>query len=69
MIQPNSPKNCANAVVKLLERRGITHVFGVPGAKIDRLFVPLKHSSIKLVLCRHAQNAAFMAAAFGRLTG
>ncbi len=29
----------------------------------------LKDSSIELVLCRHEQNAAFMAQAFGRLTG
>lgn len=69
MTQPNNPKNCSNAIVKLLERHGVTHVFGVPGAKIDSLFVALKHSSIKLVLCRHEQNAAFMAAAFGRITG
>lgn len=69
MIQPNNPKNCANAIVRLLENHGVTHVFGIPGAKIDSLFVALKHSKIKLVLCRHEQNAAFMAAAFGRLTG
>lgn len=69
MIQPNNPKNCSNAIVKILENHGVTHVFGIPGAKIDSLFVALKHSNIKLVLCRHEQNAAFMAAAFGRLTG
>ena len=63
------PMNCAAAIVKMLENHGVTHVFGVPGAKIDSLFVALKHSSIQLVLCRHEQNAAFMAAAFGRLTG
>lgn len=69
MIQPNNPKNCSNAIVKMLENHGVTHAFGVPGAKIDSIFVALKHSKIKLVLCRHEQNAAFMAAAFGRLTG
>lgn len=68
-MEPNNPKNCANAIVKMLENHGVTHVFGIPGAKIDSLFVALKHSKIKLVLCRHEQNAAFMAAAFGRLTG
>jgi acetolactate synthase-1/2/3 large subunit len=68
-IDPNDPKNCANAIVKMLENHGVTHVFGIPGAKIDSLFVALKHAKIKLVLCRHEQNAAFMAAAFGRLTG
>lgn len=69
MTEPNNTKNCANAIVKILENHGVTHAFGVPGAKIDSLFVALKHSKIKLVLCRHEQNAAFMAAAFGRLTG
>ncbi len=44
-------------------------VFGVPGAKIDSLFIALKHSKIQMIICRHEQNAAFMAAAFGRLTG
>lgn len=63
------PLSCSAAIVKILENHGVTHVFGVPGAKIDSLFIALKHSSIQLVLCRHEQNAAFMAAAFGRLTG
>lgn len=61
--------NCSQAIVKILENLGVTHVFGVPGAKIDSLFIALKHSKINLVLVRHEQNAAFMAAAFGRLTG
>jgi len=69
MIEPNNTKNCANAIVTMLENHGVTHVFGIPGAKIDSLFVALKHSKIKLILCQHEQNAAFMAAAFGRLTG
>ena len=69
MADPNNLNNCANAIVKILERHGVTHVFGVPGAKIDSLFIALKHSKIELVLCRHEQNAAFMAAAFGRVTG
>lgn len=69
MIKPNNIKNCSNAIVKILENHGVTHVFGIPGAKIDSLFVALKHSKIKLVVCRHEQNSAFMAAAFGRLTG
>ena len=69
MSQPNNLKNCSNAIVKILENHGVTHAFGVPGAKIDSLFIALKHSKIKLVLCRHEQNAAFMAAAFGRVTG
>ncbi len=69
MVEPNNPRNCSNAIVRLLENHGVTHVFGVPGAKIDSLFLAIKYSKIHLILCRHEQNAAFMAAAFGRLTG
>ncbi len=54
----------------MLERLGFTHVFGIPGAKIDSVFEAVAASKkIKLVLCRHEQNAAFMAAAMGRMTG
>ena len=61
--------NGAAFLVKTLEEHGVTHVFGVPGAKIDSVFNALLDSPIQLVLCRHEQNAAFMAQAVGRLTG
>jgi acetolactate synthase-1/2/3 large subunit len=61
--------NCAEALVQMLENLGVTHVFGIPGAKIDEVFIALASSKIKLVVCRHEQNAAFMAAAMGRMTG
>ena len=64
-----NPSNGAGLLVKLLEQHGVTHVFGIPGAKVDSVFMALKDSTIQLVLCRHEQNAAFMAQAFGRLTG
>lgn len=59
----------AQQLVRMLEARGVTHAFGVPGAKIDSVFEALLDSKIELVLCRHEQNAAFMAAAIGRMTG
>jgi acetolactate synthase-1/2/3 large subunit len=61
--------NGAQALVRMLENHGITHVFGIPGAKIDSVFMALLDSPIELVLCRHEQNAAFMAQAMGRITG
>ena len=61
--------NGAEFLVKTLEAHGVTHVFGIPGAKVDSVFTALLDSPIELVLCRHEQNAAFMAQAFGRLTG
>jgi acetolactate synthase-1/2/3 large subunit len=59
----------AQLVVRALEAQGVTHVFGVPGAKIDAVFDALVDSSIKTVVCRHEQNAAFIAGGIGRMTG
>lgn len=59
----------ADLVVRNLEAQGVKHVFGIPGAKIDRVFDSLEDSPIETVVVRHEANAAFMAAAVGRLTG
>jgi len=59
----------ADVVVKMLEARGTKYVFGVPGAKIDKVFNTLVDSSIHTVVCRHEQNAAFIAGGIGRMTG
>ena len=62
--------NCgADLVVAQLEAQGVKHVFGIPGAKIDRVFDSLVDSHIKTIPVRHEANAAFMAGAVGRLTG
>ena len=65
----NAAKTGAQIVVESLEQHGVTHVFGIPGAKIDKVFDALKSSSIETVVCRHEQNAAFIAGGIGRLTG
>src|ERR1700740_2643439 len=62
-------KTGADVVVETLEAQGVTHVFGVPGAKIDKVFDRLRDSTIKTVVCRHEQNAAFIAGGIGRMTG
>ncbi len=59
----------AQRVVDTLVAYGIRFIFGVPGAKIDAVFDALADGGPRLVVCRHEQNAAFMAAAVGRLTG
>jgi acetolactate synthase I/II/III large subunit len=63
------PETGAQFVVRALEAQGVTHVFGVPGAKIDAVFDALVDSKIKTVVCRHEQNAAFIAGGIGRMTG
>jgi acetolactate synthase-1/2/3 large subunit len=62
-------KTGAQVVVESLERHGVQYVFGIPGAKIDKVFDTLASSSIQTVVCRHEQNAAFIAGGIGRLTG
>jgi acetolactate synthase-1/2/3 large subunit len=59
----------AELVVRTLEMQGVTHVFGIPGAKIDAVFNALVDSKIETVVCRHEQNAAFIAGGIGRMTG
>jgi acetolactate synthase-1/2/3 large subunit len=59
----------AQLVVRALEAQDVKHIFGVPGAKIDAVFNALVDSKIKTVVCRHEQNAAFIAGGIGRMTG
>jgi acetolactate synthase I/II/III large subunit len=59
----------AELVVRTLELQGVTHVFGVPGAKIDTVFNALVDTKIDIVTTRHEQNAAFIAGGVGRMTG
>ncbi|MDM0050431.1 acetolactate synthase large subunit [Variovorax sp. J22R115] len=55
--------------VKALENEGVKRIFAVPGEENLDLVESLRRSSIELVLTRHEQSAAFMAATHGRLTG
>ena len=55
--------------VKCLEEEGVEYVFGVPGEENLDLVESLRTSAIRLIVTRHEQHAAFMAATYGRLTG
>jgi acetolactate synthase-1/2/3 large subunit len=59
----------AQRVIDTLSAYGVRYIFGIPGAKIDAVYDALADGGPELVVCRHEQNAAFMAAAVGRLTG
>ena len=61
--------NGAELLVSALENEGVEQIFGVPGEENLDLVEALRRSSIQLVLTRHEQAAAFMAATHGRLTG
>ncbi|MCF7852181.1 MAG: acetolactate synthase AlsS [Simkaniaceae bacterium] len=61
--------NGAKLFTECLVQQGVEYIFAIPGAKIDALFDALIDTPIKMILCHHEQNAAFMAASYGRLTG
>jgi acetolactate synthase-1/2/3 large subunit len=59
----------SDLLVAALEHEGVDRIFGVPGEENLDVVESLRNSSIELVLTRHEQAAAFMAATHGRLTG
>ncbi|KQK27609.1 acetolactate synthase [Bosea thiooxidans] len=62
-------KKGSDLLVEALENEGVDRVFGVPGEENLDVLESLRNSKIELVLTRHEQAAAFMAATHGRLTG
>jgi len=56
-------------LVRSLVQQNVKYIFGIPGGKIMPTFDVLNDEGPRLIVCRHEQNAAFMAAAVGRLTG
>ena len=63
------PSNTASVVVSALEAEGVDRIFGVPGEENLAFLEALRSSPIEVVLTRHEQHAAFLAANLGRLTG
>lgn len=59
----------AELMVKCLENEGVSVVFGLPGEENIRFVQAMASSSIRYVLTRHEQGAAFMAEMYGRVTG
>lgn len=55
--------------VAQLEEEGVEYIFGLPGEENLDMLESLRTSRIKLIVTRHEQAAAFMAATYGRLTG
>jgi acetolactate synthase-1/2/3 large subunit len=59
----------SDLLVVALENEGVDRIFGIPGEENLDVVESIRRSSIELVLTRHEQAAAFMAATYGRLTG
>src|SRR5213596_1989287 len=56
-----------DAAVHVLEREGVTHAFGVPGAAINPLYSALRErASITHTLARHVEGASHMAEGYTR---
>ena len=66
----DSPRTAAQLFVDCLENEGVEFVFGIPGEETLDVSEALDRSQlITFVPTRHEQGAAFMADAYGRLTG
>ncbi|MEZ4320556.1 MAG: acetolactate synthase large subunit [Myxococcota bacterium] len=61
--------NTADLFVRCLESEGVDYIFGVPGEENAHFMMALETSTIRFLLTRHEQGAAFMADVYGRLTG
>ena len=61
--------NGAQIACRLLERQGVSLVFGIPGGAILPFYDAQAQSPIRHVLARHEQVAGFMAQGLARSTG
>ena len=59
----------SDLLVSALENEGVERIFNVPGEENLDVVESLRRSSINLIVTRHEQAGAFMAATQGRLTG
>jgi acetolactate synthase-1/2/3 large subunit len=62
-------RKASDVFVECLEAEGVRYVFGIPGEETLDLNESLSKSSVKFVPVRHEQGGAYMADAYGRLTG
>ncbi len=62
-------RKASEVFVECLEAEGVRYVFGIPGEETLDLNESLANSSVDFVPVRHEQGGAYMADAYGRLTG
>ncbi|MDP2832802.1 MAG: thiamine pyrophosphate-binding protein [Pseudomonadota bacterium] len=55
-------------IVRYLERLGVEHIFGMPGAHVLPIYDHLHGSRVRSVLVKHEQGAAFMAGGYARVS-
>ncbi|MCR5302790.1 MAG: biosynthetic-type acetolactate synthase large subunit [Lachnospiraceae bacterium] len=59
----------ADAIVKCLEKEGVTTLFGYPGVAICPFFNSILETKIETILVRSEQNAAHAASGYARVSG
>jgi acetolactate synthase-1/2/3 large subunit len=64
-----STRKASDVFVECLEAEGVQYVFGIPGEETLDLNESLADSTVCFVPVRHEQGGAYMADAYGRLTG
>jgi acetolactate synthase-1/2/3 large subunit len=64
-----SERKASEVFVECLEAEGVRYVFGIPGEETLDLNESLADSSVQFIPVRHEQGGAYMADAYGRLTG
>jgi acetolactate synthase-1/2/3 large subunit len=62
-------RKASEVFVECLEAEGVQYVFGIPGEETLDLNESLADSAVQFVPVRHEQGGAYMADAYGRLTG
>ncbi|MFO0997427.1 MAG: acetolactate synthase AlsS [Alphaproteobacteria bacterium] len=69
MVDEAQARNGAELLVRSLEAQGVEYIFGIPGGAVLPILDVLADRGPKYIVCRHESAAAFMAQAWGRITG
>jgi pyruvate oxidase len=69
--KPNGQQTVSQVLINQLAEWGVQYVFGIPGTSTLGVIDAIRKSNgkVKYLQVRHEQTAAFMASAYGKLTG
>jgi acetolactate synthase-1/2/3 large subunit len=67
--QKSGRRKAAQVLVDILHRKGVRHIFGIPGGVSIPIFDALVGSPVRHILTRHEQGATHMADGHARATG
>jgi acetolactate synthase-1/2/3 large subunit len=69
MNESTTDRTGAELLVQSLESLGVEYIFGVPGGAVLPILAVLAERGPRFIVCRDETGAAFMAQAWGRITG